>query len=53
MISEEMNAVRVFETKIVIKIYGDIKEEIYKIRTNKDIQSILHEADVKFIKSPR
>jgi hypothetical protein len=52
--SEEMNGLRVIERNIVIKIYGDIKEEeTWGMRTNKDIQNILHGADVKFIKSLR
>jgi sorting nexin-29 len=53
MTSEEMNAVRIFERKIVRKVYGPINEgESWRIRTNKEIEDILEGADiVKFIKS--
>jgi hypothetical protein len=50
-----MNALRIFERKIVRKIYGPINEgESWKIRTNKEIEDKLEGADtVKFIKSLR
>jgi hypothetical protein len=50
--SEEMNALRIFERKIVRKIYGPINEgESWRIRTNKEIEFILEGAEiVKFIK---
>jgi hypothetical protein len=53
--SEEMNALRIFETKILRRIYGLINErESWRIRTNKEIEDILEAADiVKFIKSLR
>jgi hypothetical protein len=53
--SEEMNAVRIFERKIVRRIYGPINEgESWRIITNKGIEDILEGADiVKFIKSFR
>jgi hypothetical protein len=52
MTSEEMNALRIFERKIVRRIYGSINEgERWRIRTNKEIEDILEGADiVKFIK---
>jgi hypothetical protein len=53
--SEEMNALRTFESKIVRIIYGGINEgESWRIRTNKEIENILEGADiVKFKKSLR
>jgi hypothetical protein len=53
--SEEMNALRIFERKIVRRIYGPINEgESWRIRTNKEIEDVLEGADiVKFIKSLR
>jgi hypothetical protein len=53
MTSEEMNALRIFERKIVRRIYDPINEgESWRIRTNKEIEDILEGADiVKFIKS--
>jgi hypothetical protein len=53
--SEEMNALRVFKRMIVRRIYGPINEgESWRIRTHKEIEDILEEADtVKFIKSLR
>jgi hypothetical protein len=50
-----MNAVRIFETKIVRKIYGPINEgESWRIRTEKEIEDILEGAYiVKLIKSLR
>jgi hypothetical protein len=53
--SEEMNALRIFERKIVRRIYGPINEgESSRIRTNKEIEDKLEGADiVKFIKSLR
>jgi hypothetical protein len=53
MTSEEMNALRIFERKIVRRIYGPINEgESWRIRTNKEKEDILEGADiVKFIKS--
>jgi hypothetical protein len=50
-----MNALGIFEKKIVRRIYGTINEvESWRIRTNKEIKDILEEADiVKFIKSFR
>jgi hypothetical protein len=55
MTSEEMNALRICERKIVRIIYGPINEgESCRIRTNKEIEDILERADiVKFIKSLR
>jgi hypothetical protein len=55
MTSEETNALRIFERKIVRRIYGPINEgENWRIRTNKEIEDILEEADnVKFIESLR
>jgi hypothetical protein len=55
MTSEEMNALRIFERKIVRRIYGPINEgESWRIRTSKEIEYILEGADtVKFIKSLR
>jgi hypothetical protein len=55
MTSEEMNALRIFERKIVRRICGPInEEESWRIRTNKEIEDILEGADiVKFIKSLR
>jgi hypothetical protein len=48
-----MNALRIFERKIVRRIYGPINEgESWRIRTNKEIED--RGADiVKFIKSLR
>jgi hypothetical protein len=53
--SKEMNALRIFERKIVRRIYGPINEgESWRIGTNKEIEDILEGADiVKFIKSLR
>jgi hypothetical protein len=53
--SEEMNALGIFERKIVRRIYGPInKGESWRIRTNKEIEDKLEGADiVKFIKSLR
>jgi hypothetical protein len=50
-----MNALRIFERKIVRRIYGPInEEESWRIRTNKEIEDILEGAyTVKFIKSLR
>jgi hypothetical protein len=55
MASEEMNALRIFERKIVRRIYGPINEgESSRIRANKEIEDKLEGADiVKFIKSLR
>jgi hypothetical protein len=55
MTSEEMNALIIFERKIIRRIYGPINEgENWRIRTNKEIEDILEGADiVKFIKSLR
>jgi hypothetical protein len=52
---EEMNALRIFERKIVRIIYSPINErESWSIRTNNEIEDILEGADiVKFIKSLR
>jgi hypothetical protein len=52
MTSEGMNALRIFERKIV-RIYSPINEgESWSIRTNKEIEDTLEGADiVKFIKS--
>jgi hypothetical protein len=51
----KMNAQRIFERKIVRRIYGPINEgESWRIRTNKEIEDISEGADiVKFIKSLR
>jgi hypothetical protein len=53
--SEEMNALRIFERKIVRRICGSINEgESWRVRTNKEIEDILEGADiVKLIKSLR
>jgi hypothetical protein len=50
-----MKAVRLYERKIIRKIYGPIIEgDSWKIRTNKEIKDILKGADiVKLIKSSR
>jgi hypothetical protein len=50
-----MNALRIFERKIVRRICGPINEgESWRIRTHKEIEDILEGADiVKFIKSLR
>jgi hypothetical protein len=50
-----MNALRIFERKIVRRIHGPINEgESWRIRTSKEIEDILEGADfVKFIKSLR
>jgi hypothetical protein len=55
MTSEEMNALRIFEKKIVRRIYGPINEgESWRMRKNKEIEDILEGADiVEFIKSLR
>jgi hypothetical protein len=55
MASDEMSALRIFERKIIRKIYGPINEgESWRIRTNKEIEDTLEGADiVKFIKSRR
>jgi hypothetical protein len=55
MTSEEINALRIFERKIIRRIYGPINEgESWRIRTNKEIEDILEGADiVKSIKSLR
>ena len=47
------NTLRIFERKIMRKIYGPIQErKCWRIRTNKKIKDILQEEDtVKFIKS--
>jgi hypothetical protein len=52
MTSEEMNALRIFERKIVRRIHGPINEgESWRIRTNKETEDKLEGADiVKFIK---
>jgi hypothetical protein len=52
MSSEEMNAFRIFERKIVRRICGPINEgESWRIRTSKEIEDILEGEDiVKFIK---
>jgi hypothetical protein len=49
---EKMNVLRIFERKIVRRIYGPINEgESWRIRTDKEIEDILEGADiVKFIK---
>jgi hypothetical protein len=51
---EEINALRIYEQKIVRKIDEPIKKgEHWKIRTNKEIQDTLHGTDtLKFIKIP-
>jgi hypothetical protein len=42
MTSEEINAFRIFERKIVRRIYGPINEgESWRIRTNKEIENKL------------
>jgi hypothetical protein len=42
MTSEEMNALRIFERKILRRIYGPINEgESWRIITNKEIEDIL------------
>jgi len=50
---EEMNALRIFETKNVRKIHGPLKEgKHWRITTNKEIKDILHGEDTaKFFKS--
>ena len=49
---EEMNALRIFEKKNVRKIHGPLKEEHWRVTTNKEIKDILHREDsAKFIKS--
>jgi hypothetical protein len=50
-----MNALRIFERKIVRRICGPINEGgSWRIRANKEIEDILEGADiVKFIKSLR
>jgi hypothetical protein len=55
MTSEEMNALRIFERKIVRGIYGPINEgESWRIRTSKEIEDILEGAGiVEIIKSLR
>jgi hypothetical protein len=55
MTSEEMNGLRIFERKIVRRIYGPINEgKSWRIRTSKEIEDILEGTDiVKFIKSLR
>jgi hypothetical protein len=52
---EETSARRIFEGKIVRRIYGPINEgENWRIRTNKELEDMLEGADiVKFIKSLR
>jgi hypothetical protein len=51
MTSEEMNALRIFERKIVRRICDPINEgDSWRIGTNKEIEDILEGADVKFIK---
>jgi hypothetical protein len=53
MTSEEMNAFRIFERKIVRKIYGPINEgESWRIRTNKEIEDKLEGADIVKFKKP-
>jgi hypothetical protein len=52
MTMEETNVLRIFEQKIVRKICGRVKEESWRMRTNKEIKDILQEADiVKFTKT--
>jgi hypothetical protein len=41
MTSKKINALRVEEGKKIRKIYGPIKEESWKIKTNKGIQDTL------------
>jgi hypothetical protein len=55
MIVEETKASRIFERKIVRKIYGPVKGgERWRIRTNKEVEDILQVKDtVEFIKSLR
>ena len=49
---KEMNILRLFERKIVRKIYKPIKGEPWRIRTHKEIKDTLQGQDtVKFIKS--
>ena len=38
---EETNVLRIFEQKIVRKICGCVKEESWRLRTNKEIKDIL------------
>jgi hypothetical protein len=50
--TEETNALRMFERKIVRKIHGPVKGELCGIRTNKEINDMPQGEDiVKFIKS--
>jgi hypothetical protein len=53
--TEEMNARRISQRKIIRKIYGPIKGgDSWRIRTNQEMKDILQGADiVKFIKSSR
>jgi len=41
MTMEETNVLRIFEQKIVRKICGCVKEESWRLRTNKEIKDIL------------
>ena len=53
MTIKETNTLRIFERKIVRKIYENVKEgEPWRIRTNKEIKDTLQwQGIVKFIKS--
>ena len=52
MTIKEMNTLQICERKIVRKIHEPVKEEPWRIRTNKQIKDTLQEQDiVKFIKS--
>jgi hypothetical protein len=48
---KETNIFRIFERKIVRNIYGPLKEECWRIRTNRIKDMLEGEDTIKFIKS--
>jgi hypothetical protein len=51
----EENALRMFERKIICRIYGPVKENnVWRIRYNEEVNTLLKGEDIlKFIKSQR
>jgi hypothetical protein len=47
MTTDETNALKIFDRKVVRKMYGPVKEgECWRIRTNKEIKGILQSDDI-------